>query len=58
MIPENWTRDLKSYQREDSQQSKLSPLSGANRSKSAQAQRERHERRMERDRRFWEEMDE
>lgn len=55
MIPEGWHRDLQSYRDAATRENQKAPRDHA---KSAQAQRERHERRMERDRRFWEEMDE
>lgn len=57
MIPENWHRDFKSYQRSGTESGKASSETRKH-GKSAQAQRERHERRMERDRELWGEMDE
>lgn len=57
MIPENWNRDFKSYQLKGTEKCKASPETRKH-GKSAQAQRERHERRMERDREWWEALDE
>ncbi len=56
MIPEGWHRDFKSYQRKGTEKCKASPETRRH-GRSQQAQRERFERRMERDRRFWEEME-
>lgn len=55
MIPENWSRTLQSYRDAATRENKKAPR---DHSKSQQAQRERFERRMERDREWWEALDE